>query len=57
MDTWPSKQNVWRTIIYILGFYIDKETEYLMISPENMLFLYRWTLFLPRCTYDSPRVI
>lgn len=38
MNTWPSKLNMQWTIICILGFYMDKETEYLMISPEKMFF-------------------
>lgn len=38
MDTWPCKQNMQRAIIHILGFFIDKETEYLKISPEKVFF-------------------
>lgn len=38
MDIWPSKQNMRRTIIHILGFFIVTGTEYLKISPEKVFF-------------------
>lgn len=52
MDTWPSEQKMQRTIIHMLGFFIDKETEYMKISPENV-FSYMDRLYFSIGVYMS----